>query len=165
MDKEFQRILEQHLSCYPQMLPQDLGKLAYQSEFGPEHLVSVTPDVVAYLLAEWNFIEPDTPHREAEPIGNGLCRFYLNREQAPEKAAPLLAQLFAKAAQEHSGTQAGLKRRLEQISSLNIPGWAEWLENYAAQGYPPLRHSQTYRDAYHPHYRVIFEKDAQQLTK
>jgi len=165
MDKEFLYILEQHLDRYPQMAPQDLGKLAYQSEFGPEHLVSVTSDVVAYLLAEWNAVEPGTPHRDAEPIGNGLCRFYLNSRQDPEKAVPLLAELFARAAKEHKGTEDGLKRRLEQISALGLPGWAEWMENYAAQGYPPLRHSQTYRDAYHPHYRVILEEDALRLSE
>ena len=158
---DFPEILQAHLARYPLMTPQDLGKLAYQSEFGPEHLVSVTPDIVAYLKAEWGSAEDAVP--SIEPIGNGLCRFYLTPGRDVDQAAPLLAELFAKAAKEHKGTLEGLKRRLSLISQLNLPGWEEWLAEYAAQGYPPQRHSQTYRDAYHPHYRVILLEDAKQL--
>ena len=158
---EFRHILEEHLARDPLMTPQDLGKLAYQSEFGPEHLVSVTPDIVAYLWAEWFSAEEVVP--AIEPIGNGLCRFYLNPGRNVEQAAPLLAELFAKAAKEHKGTVEGLKARLAEISRLNLPGWQEWLANYAAQGYPPQRHSQIYRDAYHPHYRVILLEDGEKM--
>lgn len=158
---DFPEILQAHLARYPLMTPQDLGKLAYQSEFGPEHLVSVTPDIVAYLRAEWNATEVTVP--SIEPIGNGLCRFYLNPGRDVEQAAPLLAELFAKAAQDHKGTLDGLKDRLAAISRLNLPGWEEWLADYTAQGYPPQRHSQTYRDAYRPHYRVILLEDAEKM--
>jgi len=163
MDREFSYILEQHLARYPDMTPQDLGKLAFQSEFGPEHLVSVTPDLVVYLQTEWQSVAPGSLPRGIEPIGNGLCRFHLDPGWVPAEAAPLLAELFAKAAREHTGTVEGLQQRLEQISKLNLPGWTQWLEQYAAQSYPPQRHSQQFRDAYQPHYRVIFEKDAQHL--
>lgn len=158
---EFRKILERHLARYPLMTPQDLGKLAYQSEFGPEHLVSVTPDIAAYLRTEWEAAEDMT--NPVEPIGNGLCRYYLTPGRDIEKAAPLLAELFARAAKEHKGTVEGLQERLAQISGLKLPGWEEWLADYAARGYPPQRHSQTYRDAYRPHYRVILLKDAEKL--
>ena len=158
---DFSDILQAHLTRYPLMTPQDLGKLAYQSEFGPEHLVSVTPDIVAYLKAEWASAEDSVP--AVEPIGNGLCRFYLNPGWDVERAAPLLAELFAKAAKEHKGTLEGLKNRLFLISERNLPGWEEWLTEYAAQGYPPQRHSRIYRDAYRPHYRVILLEDAETM--
>lgn len=158
---DFSDILQAHLARYPLMTPQDLGKLAYQSEFGPEHLVSATPDIVAYLKDEWASAADTVP--AVEPIGNGLCRFYLNPGKDVDRASPLLADLFARAAKEHKGTTDGLKERLALISRLNLPGWEEWLASYAAQGYPPLRHSRTYRDVYHPHYRVILLADAEAL--
>ena len=40
MKKEFTQILEAHLGKHPLMEPQDFGKLVFQSEFGPEHMVS-----------------------------------------------------------------------------------------------------------------------------
>ena len=37
---EFERVVRDHGARYPIMLPQDYGKLAYQSEFGPAHLIT-----------------------------------------------------------------------------------------------------------------------------
>lgn len=155
MNGEFRQILLDHAARYPHMTPQDWGKLAYQSEFGPEHLVSATPDIISYLLAEWQSAQGSTIAPQPEPIGNGLCRLHLDDSYEPTEAAPLLAELFSRTAREHSGSPEGLKSRLEQISRLGLPGWPEWLAEYAARGYPSLRHSPQFREEYLPHYRVV----------
>ena len=43
---EFELILQAHSARYPLMEPQDYGKLVFQSEFGPEHLVSDVDSVL-----------------------------------------------------------------------------------------------------------------------
>ena len=48
----FSEIVQAHAARYPAMTPQDYAKLAYQSEFGPEHMVSSRERVCAGLAAE-----------------------------------------------------------------------------------------------------------------
>ena len=151
--KEFELILQQHSARYPKMEPQDYGKLAFQSEFGPEHLVTDVEAVLAYLKQEWSGLPQGCPAIAPEPIGNGLCRLHLSA--CTEEQLPRLAELFCRSAQEHKGTHEGLHVRLELVRALNVPGTEEWLAEYAAKGCPMVRHSQTFRDDYEPHYRVI----------
>lgn len=159
--KEFERILQEHRMRYPQMEPQDYGKLAFQSEFGPEHLVSDRAAVLEYLKHEWSGLPAGCPIIFPEPIGNGLCRFHLSA--CTEEQLPLLAELFCRSAREHKGCREGLHARLELIRALGLPGMEEWLETYEAAGCPAVRHSQTFRDAYAPAYRVIRLEYAERL--
>lgn len=153
MMNEFQEILAAHREKYPLMEPQDYGKLAFQSEFGPEHLVSDADSVLSYLRREYGELEEGCPAITPEPIGNGLCRFHL--AACAEEKLPLLAELFCRSARDRQGNREGLDARLALLRELDMPGMAEWLAEYEAAGCPAVRHSQTYRDAYAPHYRVI----------
>jgi len=155
MPAEFEAILQTHLAKYPLMTPQDCGKLAYQSEYGPEHLAP-DPDYVADMLRrEWEEVPADQPYLPPEDIGGGLCRFYLNPEENIEAASALLTALFCRTAQEHSGTAEGLEQKLQVLAQSNLPGMADWLASYRAEGCPAVRHSQTYREAYTPRYRLL----------
>ena len=66
-----------------------------------------------------------------------------------------LAEVFCRSAREHKGTRQGLDEKLALLRELDVPGMAQWLAEYEAAGCPAVRHSQTFRDAYCPHYRVI----------
>lgn len=151
--REFELILQAHRARYPLMEPQDYGKLTFQSEFGPEHLVSDAESVLRYLKQERSELPEGSPAIPPEPIGNGLCRFHLSA--CTEEQLPRLAELFCRSAQEHKGTREGLDERLACVRELDIPGMEEWLAEYEAAGCPAVRHSQTFRDHYAPHYRVI----------
>ena len=153
MMKEFKEILAAHREKYPLMEPQDYGKLAFQSEFGPEHLVTDGEAVLNYLRREYEELAPDCPVIAPEPIGNGLCRFHLSACTAEK--LPLLAELFCRSAAAHKGSREGLDARILLLRELDVPGMEEWLAAYEAAGCPAVRHSQTFRDAYSPHYRVI----------
>ena len=150
---EFELILQAHREKYPLMEPQDYGKLAFQSEFGPEHLVSDMDAVLGYLKREWSELSEDCLTVEAEDIGGGLCRFHLSA--CTEEDLSRLAEAFCRSAREHKGTREGLNKKLELLRALDVPGMAAWLAEYEAAGCPAVRHSQTFRDAYEPHYRVI----------
>lgn len=153
MMTEFECILKAHMERYPMMEPRDYGKLAFQSEFGPEHLVSDSDSVLNYLRQEYGQLAPNCPAIAPEPIGNGLCRFHLSA--CSEEQLPRLAAVFCRSAQEHKGSREGLTARLALLRKLNVPGMEKWLTEYEAAGCPAVRHSRTYRDAYDPHYRVI----------
>ena len=159
--REFEQILQAHRERYPRMEPQDYGKLVFQSEFGPEHLVSDPASVLGWLEREWKELPHGGTPIPPEPIGNGLCRFHLSA--CTEGQLLRLAELFCRTAQEHKGTREGLEDRIALIRTLNVPGMEEWLAEYEAAGCPAVRHSQTFRDAYGPHYRVIKLEYAREL--
>ena len=92
MPQDFQTILAAHAARYPGMEPQDYAKLAFQSEFGPAHLISDGEDCLAGLRAEWAALPPDPSPAGPEDIGNGLCRLPLSG--LAEADLPLTAALF-----------------------------------------------------------------------
>ena len=53
MTPSISSILQQHTAAYPLMAPQDYGKLAYQNEFGPGHMISDKQAAFDFLLREW----------------------------------------------------------------------------------------------------------------
>lgn len=158
METTFAKILSDHRTRYPLMEAQDCAKLAFQSEFGPAHLVSDPEAAARDLRREWENLSPGMPMRDPEDIGNGLCRFHLNPGSDPELAAPLLARLFVLTAQEHTGTTEGLYRKL---ACCETPDTRAWFDAYRARGCPAVHHSAAFRDAYAPHYRLVLTEHAQ----
>ena len=152
---DFEEILAAHMERYPLMQPRDYGKLAYQSEFGAEHLLSDESAVAQRLLEEWKDVPAGAEHRPPEEIGNGLCRFYLNDTDDKTIAAEVLEKLFILTAKERCGSREGLEKKLSQLEKLPVPGMLGWLEEYRMQGCPPVRHSEEYRKAYGPRYRLL----------
>lgn len=155
MQDRFESVLEAHAARYPAMTPQDYGKLAYQNVFGPEHLVRDAREVGQRLREEWEALPLDPGGTlRAESIGNGLCRLHLAGSWEAA-AAELLSELFCRTAREHSGTAVELAQRLDLLQRRPIPGMADWLADYKAAGCPAVHHSEPFREAYHPHYRVL----------
>ena len=154
MSDEFFRILKEHATRYPQMKPQDYGKLVFQSEYGPEHLVTEKQPMISFLKEEMAELPSDTVPKDIELIGGGLCRFPLSFCKS-EAEVRLLADLFLLTAQEHSGSAEGIRNKTEELKKLHISGMEEWLKDWEKNGYPPVHHSQSYRESYHPHYRLL----------
>lgn len=157
MNTDFLAIAQAHRARYPLMEAQDFGKLAYQSEFGPSHLRQsgqVSQErIFAAILSEMEEANPTS--RPPEPVGNGLCRFHLTKDLSPVRVLPLVGRLLLRTMWNVEGTDGGLQAKLDQLRTLNIPGWTDWVAKYRRQGCPVIRHSESFRSAYHPHYRVL----------
>ena len=147
MNDTFFRIVEEHAARYPEMEIQDYGKLAFQSEYGPEHLVTEKQSVLTFLKEEMAELPSDTVPKNIEPIGGGLCRFPLSFCKS-EAEIKILAELFLLTAREHCGSAEGLRSKMEELQKLHIPGMEEWLKAWENRGCPPVHHSQGYREAY-----------------
>ena len=160
----FERIVREHIVRYPRMLPQDFAKLAYQSEFGPAHLVADERAVTDSILTEWRAVSGYEPPCNPEPIGGGFCRFHMTDAYDPVEAAPVLAALFIRSAGERTGTHEGLLARLDVLRRMPVPGMEAWLDGYRQRGCPPVRHSEAFREAYRPHYRVLLEPLARRFS-
>ena len=145
-----------HWAKYPRMEPRDFAKLAYQSEFGPAHMAQGPDKVLAALLAERK--EAGTAPLPPEPIGNGLCRFHITQALSTLSELPLIGRMFSLTIASTEGTASGLSDKLEALAALPVPGLPDYLENWRREGCPPVRHSEAFRNAYNPHYRVLQTK-------
>ncbi len=175
MEQELTRLLNTHLQRRPRMQAQDCYKLLYQREFGCGHLAPTLETAVAGLqseavqAAELNGTAQlaeraadNTLPGTAEPIGNGLCRIYLDGVWSKE-ALRLLGRIFCASARTHAGDSARFAAALRLLAHWAqgvLPG-TELLalqqiqSTAAANGFFAVHHSQAYRDAYAPHYRVV----------
>ena len=158
---ELEQILRHHSAKYPRMTPVDAVKLLYQNEFGGGHLIRDPEMPRQYIRREHAALDPKIPRQPAEPIGNGLVRVYLYG-LTPEELEPL-ADAFFRSAAAHQGSLDSFLRKLARLQNLTAQGvlpfssetLEAYLQTYAAEGYPMVSHSQTYRDAYAPAYRVV----------
>lgn len=153
MSGDFLEIAREHWARYPLMEPRDFAKLAYQSEFGPAHMVQSPDKVLAALLAERK--ESQAGPLPVEPIGNGLCRFPITQALSTLWELPLIGRMFSRTMWTTEGTAEGLTEKLEALASLPVPGMEEYLEGWRREGCPPVSHSEAFRRAYNPHYRVL----------
>ncbi len=159
---ELKELLQEHAQRYPLLQPQDVMKLIYQRNFGPGHAID-DPDGQAEIIAR-EMEEAEDTGILTESIGNHLCRLYLGKAKTVFKAEDI-ADIFARTAAIQKGSMYEFIRDLKTVQK-NITLFAcsfseEEFNAYAAwhrgRGYPAVHHSRRYADAYHPHYRVVFE--------
>lgn len=150
-------LLRQHYARYPKMEIQDAVKLVYQHCMGPEHLVKDEAPALARLRDEWAAAAGDPPRDAALPLGNGLCRLELAACKSAGLSPETVARLFILTARRSEPDPAGLDPLLEAVGALPFPSdeVERFLSAYRAEGRPALHHSEGYRDAYHPAYRVV----------
>ena len=159
-------ILLQHFDRYPQMQPQDAVKLIYQQEFGPGHLIKDEKKAMEFLRQEMAGVgEPLPGEALYESIGNGLCR--LNLRPCKAKGIPLedILRLFMETA---NGIQGDKKRFIAGIHVLqklteedDTPFEPVMLDIFLAKypkSCPAVHHSDAYRLAYQPAYRVVSQQ-------
>ncbi|MBR1842460.1 MAG: hypothetical protein IJ788_04210 [Oscillospiraceae bacterium] len=158
--EELITILRAHAEKYPLMRPQDAVKLIYQNEFGGGHLILDHGWSLNYIRKEQSETVKNPQLPQLEDIGNGIVRVNLaSTEMSPET----LNEIFIKSAEMHRGDMSSFIEKLE-ILRLNadiFPFSAEelnsYLDYYISQGCPMVSHSDEYRNAYHPAYRVVMK--------
>ncbi len=157
-----ERILIYHVKRFPLMQPADCIKLLYQNEFGGGHLVSDSRASQRRLLEELATVAPDERIPFTVPIGNGLVRVNLAAGGlSPEQ----LNEAFVSSSRLLSGNLESFKTKLDVLQKLVGQGafafspaeLSDYLSAYAAAGYPMASHSETYRAAYRPAYRVVLQ--------
>lgn len=153
------QLLQQHHAAHPAMELQDAVKFIHQHHCGPGHLVDLQGDVLAHLEQELDRTCADPAAPLFEPLGNGLCRLSLAACKARELKPLTLAHIFALTANDHIPDPQGLDRDLDLICQLGFdPAQTQtYLADYRARGCPMVSHSDAYRQAYHPAYRVVCE--------
>ncbi len=161
MNTELRQILRANGEKYPQMEPQDAVKLVYQNEFGGGHLIS-DPDASYSRLSEEASKSSGAPSEEFEPIGNGIVRVNLGGDYPLD----LLNRDFIRSAAAVSGDLSSFEEKLTDLRAVTEEGCFafslealdRYLEAYRNAGYPMVSHSDPYRTAYQPSYRIVLRR-------
>ncbi len=146
-------ILRAHRSRYPLMEPQDAVKLIYQRAFGPGHMVASRESALSRLEEETALVPKDPAAALFEPIGAGLARMRLASPEFP--SLPTAAGMFY--ASTRMPREDCFQNELDALSAA-WPEAAAFVASYRAMGCPPVHHSEVFRRAYRPAYRVVLAK-------
>lgn len=158
-----------HFARYPLMMPRDAVKLLYQSVFGSGHLIADPAQAAQRLSQERATCALlDTP--AFEPIGGGFCRMHLGARALEGIPDAALCALFLRAAQIQGSREEfqSALADLQQLTARNVAPFSpqalrDYLRDYCTAGFGPVSHSEPYRLAYRPAYRVVLEADAASL--
>lgn len=161
-------ILLHHIATHPSMTPQDFLKLCFQATFGAEHLLTDPSRARSYFMQEWE----RTPESDSDPVevlSSRYVRIHLGAWKRIGLPAEWLFQIFYMTASTPSGAaEADLNKSLDTVDMLADAGslpfssacWREIRAEYHRCGGGAVHHSQIYRDAEHPAYRVVDRKYA-----
>lgn len=162
------RLLQEHYIQYPLMTETDLLKLLYQEAYGPGHLVT---DTEVFLERLEN--ENDSFSRQecrTERIGSHFSRFYPNRlNQNQKKMILRMVQMSSDYVHDSEKLFAeGIELVCEEIRKGKLQLSEEMLRNqvlhWEKTGRQPFSHSERYRNAYQPHYRVMLDAFARNFS-
>lgn len=150
-----------HCAAYPRLLLRDLFKYIFQSAFGCEHLFSSEADAIAYIRREHE-AAPKGGGAGPEPLDGAYGRLplsVLDEGLSPET----LGRLFCLSAGREENGKAALLEKIEVARRLVAEGLLPFspdafereLAAWQDAGFPPVRHTEAFREAYAPAYRVI----------
>lgn len=152
---EFEVYLKQQLQLHPSMQPQDAVKLCYQAALGAEHLLTDFDAAEKYFTAEYAAVIP-APLPLFEEISPEVCRVNLAAWKAKGLPAAWLFRMFTASVRLQRGTRELFKEYLTTAEKvLPLADWQTYLDAYRAAGMPTVHHSDAYRAAEHPAYRIV----------
>ena len=150
-----------HCKRYPKLQIRDMFKYIYQSSFGCEHMIS-SPEAVEDYIRKETEQYVSVAEEVIEPLDGDYCRVHLDViREGP--SASTLAKLFYLSA-DH--VEDGKERLLEKLSvlseaakegvlSFGIEEVTAAMKEWCEAGYPACHHSEKFREAYTPAYRLI----------
>ncbi len=156
--------LEAHLKAHPSMTPQDIAKLCYQAAHGAEHLLLDPDRARNYFMSEWEATPADSNIPLAEPISDTVARVNLAPWKALGRSPEALFDLFVATATVSGDGDTLLQAYLAEVgcylrdheTSVSPAAWNEFMAWYEGLGRPAIHHSDAYRDAEKPAYRIVF---------
>ena len=151
---------------YPQATLQDVYKTCFQDFFGAEHLLKDTAMAHNYFFSE---IKADKDENlsampDYEPTGfrHRFTRVNLSLIHAGQLSESELFSRFVDAAGTNNAFSDNWSeewQRIEKIALEVHPAWTDTILQaalqLAASTASPVRHSEAFRNAYHPHYRIV----------
>ncbi len=165
-DKAIRQMCTDMHQQYPQATLQDIYKSCYQDCFGSAHLMKDTAAARFYLHQELESVRgmdlSAMPQKETTGYRHRFTRVNLSCVLNGELTEEELLSLFKEAAASGNALELDWPKEWERIEKIALkvnPEWAdpelqEFLRK-SAQAHQTVMHSEPFRNAYHPHYRII----------
>lgn len=170
---QIEQLVLEHAKNHSEAEITDFVKLLYQSAFGGGHMIANEQAALERLRAELSSLTAAQLEQPVtEPLGGKYCRLNLS---ACKMASPkLINRVFVVSAKpvddvaraEFEAYTEVLKQACSEHSemfSFTAGEVERYLVEYGAQDYAPVSHSESYRAAYLPAYRVVRTELAQLL--
>ena len=163
--KFINELLSAHLGRYPAMQLADIYKLLHQAALGPGHAVG-DPAAARKRLDQEMAELGEGPAEELQDVispDGKLARIHLRPYLAAGGDADALHRAFVATAEGCPASPAKLAKFCACLGDLAAAGGIPfarddvlaYVDGIARAGYPPMHHSETFRRAYRPAYRVI----------
>ena len=169
--------LMRSLTARPEGEAADALKFLYQGAYGAGHLLAPEADCAARIAREMESLAPDG-EPPLEPLGNGLCRLNL-RHPAVRMLPPVRIARLMRAATGNTEGDVWFRHGAALVEALaaasetaaaeapRLPfaarDWRACLLAWRSRGGGPPSHSEAYRAAYAPAYRVTARRLAEAL--
>ena len=178
--QDVEGFINRQMQTYPKSRLLDIYKSCFQDYMGAEHLVSDRQRVKAYLDEELNTISlDDLMPWYYEPCGIDSSYYRVSIRAIKESlvSEDLLLNAFIRSAnsEKRPSVESWSERWHKIIGTidqmkLDLPNYQEdkqFIDSDLYVGKYAISHTPDYREAYHPHYRIvernIFEKEIKSL--
>ena len=180
--QDVEGFINRQLQTYPKSRLLDIYKSCFQDYMGAEHLVSDRQRVKVYLDEELNTTSlDDLMPWYYEPCGIDSCYYRVSIRAIKEGIITEDQLLDAFIRSANSETRHSVESwsdrwhmiigTIDQIK-LDLPDFQEdkqFIDSVLSVGKYAISHSPEYREAYHPHYRIvernIFEKEIKPMIE
>ena len=154
---DFTAYLREQLRLHPAMQPLDVLKLCYQAACGAEHLLADVTRARTYFDQEYAATPADASLPLFEPISTHIARVNIAAWKAANLPADWLFRMFVHTASVPQGGPELRSQYIEEAAAIvgSMPGWADILIQWQQAGMPAVHHSEVYRAAEHPAYRIV----------
>jgi hypothetical protein len=159
------QLIDRHLQRYPRMQLADIYKLLHQAAMGAGHAIDDPTAARRRLEREAAQLAAGPADPIVDPISpdGQLARIHLRPYLAAGHALGALADAFVETARTRPPDADKLAKFCACLGDLaqagELPFSRTQVEAYVgeivSQGYPAVHHSEVYREAYAPAYRVI----------
>ena len=178
--QDVEGFVNRQMQAYPKSRLLDIYKSCFQDYMGAEHLVSDRQRVKAYLDEELNTTSLDDLmpwYYEPCGIDSNYYRVSIRGIKESLVSEDLLLNAFIRSTntEKRPSVESWSKRWHKIIGTidqmkLDLPNYQEdkqFIDSVLSVGKYAISHSPDYREAYHPHYRIversIFEKEIKNL--
>jgi len=173
---ELRRIIKHHAERYPEMQPCDAVKLIFQNEFGGGHLITDREHSLTYLACEYGSIPQEKNMPLYEDIGNGIVRVNIASIDAHNLSIRELNEMFVLSSGTITGSKGSFIQKLRVLEEetgrgifrFSLNDLEQYMDEYISSGIKPVSHSDEYKKAYNPSYRVVLKsllQDPQMVQK
>lgn len=159
-------LFKEQAARHPSMEPQDAVKMCYQAAFGVEHLLEDREAAREWFSREYRQVQSRIDEPLTEDISADFARVNLGAWKAKELPSEWLFGMFLETASAMDTAGSGrelFERNMKMIGQFTTEGvfgfspdaWEEYLRNYPVKDPVPVHHSESYRRAEAPAYRLV----------